>query len=97
MQNILKERDPEMEKKTGIRFLDVVSSIKATKEVLREEFEKGTLNFPLTQDQLIEEALYQYYKEGAISLRQEACTRVAQKVNDQVREYQMLIGKEVSV
>ena len=94
MNNILKERDFEKEKDTGIRFLDIVSPINATKEVLREEFENGRILSLWSANVLIEEALYEHYKLGDISLNEEQCVKIQEKIQEQLARYRKLIGKE---
>ena len=93
MNNILKERDFEREKETGVKFLDIVSPISATKEVLREEFENGRILSLWTADVLIEEALYEHYKMGEISLTEEQAVKVQKKIQEQLEKYKQLIGK----
>lgn len=94
MENILKERDSEKEKGTGIRFLDVVSPINATKEVLREEFENGRILSLWSANVLIEEALYEHYKLGDIILDEEQCGKIKNKIMEQLAKYKKLIGKD---
>ena len=94
MNNILKERDFEKEQGTGIRFLDIVSPINATKEVLREEFENGRILSLWSANVRIEEALYEHYKLGDISLNEEQCVKIQEKIQEQLARYKKLIGKE---
>ena len=93
MNNILKERDFEKEKETGVRFLDIVSPINATKEVLREEFENGRILSLWTTNTLVEEALYEHFKQGDILLSDEQCVKIQERIQGQLKKYKELIGK----